>query len=71
MTWAWLLLEWIPKRAKWKEWSKRSVFAGLYLPLCEPRLIPEGALIHESVNKRKESGDYDPPNLPLSFTLVT
>lgn len=71
MTLAWRLLEYIPKRTKWREWPKRKGLAGYYLPRSEPRLIPEGALIHQSVSERIKNGNYDPPNLPGNFTLVT
>src|SRR6185503_17860542 len=38
----WWILEVLPKRTKWREWPRRPSFLGLYLPLGEPRLIPEG-----------------------------
>ena len=49
---AWWLLEFFPKSAKYKEWPERKVALGCYIPDAEPRLIPEGAFIHESVMKR-------------------
>jgi len=61
----WWLLEAIPKLAKWREWPKRRSLLGLYLPLAEPRPIPEGAHIHRSVFERMCAvPEYRPPNLP-------
>ncbi len=62
---AWWLLEFLPKSAKYREWPERQVFFGFYIPDAEPRPIPEGAVIHESVVKRMEKvSDYRPVNLP-------
>jgi hypothetical protein len=70
LTAGWKPLEWLPKRAKWKEWPERRVFAGWYLPRAEPRVIPEGARIHYSVIARKEAdASYRPPNLPVQFEI--
>ena len=67
---AWWILEFLPKRAKWKEWPKRKSFLGLYLPLGEPRLIPEGAIIHQSVLERQAKDPaYRPVNLPTVYTI--
>ncbi len=43
LTGVWEILEWIPKSDKWKEWPERKSFLGFYLPMGEPRRIPEGA----------------------------
>ena len=43
----WLLLEIIPRRAKWLRWPHRWTLLGLYIPRGEPRTIPDEALIHE------------------------
>lgn len=64
MTGAWPILEWMPKADRWKEWMKRVSFLGHYLPRSEPRSLPEGAELHPSVWKRRETTDYDPVNLP-------
>ena len=68
----WWLLEIFPKRAKWREWPHRWSFLRLYLPLAEPRLIPEGAFVHQSVIDRvaDKDLDYDPPNLPSQRVIV-
>lgn len=67
----WWLLEIFPKNAKYKEWPARRTFLGRYLPLAEPRPIPEGAFIHESVTKRMDAvKDYRPVNLPTRFETV-
>ncbi|KGT74260.1 hypothetical protein MA20_39910 [Bradyrhizobium japonicum] len=71
MTAAWRVLEYLPKSAKYKEWPERKVFLGFYIPDCEPRVIPEGAHVHESVLKRMavEPG-YRPVNLPKDYVTV-
>lgn len=67
----WWILEFIPKRTKWRRWPRRPGLLGLYLPLAEPRLIPDGAFIHQSVFDRiKLKPDYQPINLPANFTQV-
>jgi hypothetical protein len=38
---------------------------GWYMPLCEPRRIDKGALIHHSVYERMDADPtYRPVNLP-------
>lgn len=61
----WWILEVIPKLKKFREWPRRWSFLELYLPLGEPRLIPDGALVHGSVVERMSAvSDYSPVNLP-------
>ncbi len=68
MNFAWRLLECVPKMAKYKEWPARKVLFGFYIPCSEPRPIPEGAVIHESVVQRMAAGlGYRPVNLPKDF----
>jgi hypothetical protein len=71
MTALWRVLEYLPKRATYKEWPERKVFLGFYIPDCEPRPIPEGAHVHESVVRRMavEPG-YRPVNLPKDYVTV-
>ncbi|MEZ5823006.1 MAG: DUF2235 domain-containing protein [Xanthobacteraceae bacterium] len=70
MNWAWRLLETVPKRTHYREWPARKSLAGFYIPCKEPRVIPEGAVIHESVLKRIEArGDYRPVNLPKVYKI--
>jgi uncharacterized protein (DUF2235 family) len=65
MNWAWSLLEGIPKRAKRRDWPQRQSVLGWYLPLCEPRRIDDGALVHHSVFDRVNADpNYRPVNLP-------
>ncbi|WP_028139011.1 DUF2235 domain-containing protein [Bradyrhizobium japonicum] len=67
----WRLLEFVPKRAKYREWPERKVFLGFYIPDCEPRLIPDGAHVHESVLKRMAvEPDYRPVNMPKDYVTV-
>jgi uncharacterized protein (DUF2235 family) len=69
LTGAWWILEWLPKRTKYRKWPERSGFLGLYLPRGEPRLIPEGAVIHQSVLDRiAQVPSYRPVNIPADYT---
>ena len=64
----WWILEFLPKAAKYKEWPARKTHFGFYIPDAEPRPIPEGAIIHESVVQRMEAlKDYRPVNLPARY----
>ncbi|MBR1296584.1 DUF2235 domain-containing protein [Bradyrhizobium sp. AUGA SZCCT0042] len=68
LTGAWWILEFLPKSAKYREWPKRQVYFGFYIPDAEPRVIPEGAVVHESVVKRMaDVKDYRPVNLPERY----
>ena len=69
---AWRILEYIPKRAKYREWPERKVVAGFYIPDAEPRLIPEDAFIHESAIRRMENPamKYRPENFPARHQLI-
>ena len=70
LTAAWEPLEWIPKQAKWKESPQRTAYFGWYLPRGEPRLIPEGAILHRSVLERHDRvPTYRPINLPTNYTI--
>jgi len=67
----WRLLEYIPKSAKYREWPQRKVHFGFYIPDAEPRVIPEGALIHESVVRKIEAKQgYAPINMPAKYQVV-
>lgn len=71
MTLFWHLMEFIPRRVKFRDWPERKSFLGFYIPLCEPRLIPDGALLHNSVEDRLKSDNcYCPINLPKNYQLV-
>ncbi|MDE5455244.1 DUF2235 domain-containing protein [Bradyrhizobium sp. CSA112] len=65
---AWWILEYIPKSATYREWPARKTYFGYYIPDAEPRLIPEGAVIHESVVKRMDAmPSYRPVNFPNKY----
>lgn len=65
MSLGWRALEVFPKRAKRREWPARTSRLGLYLPLGEPRHIPNDARLHDSVQERiDELADYRPVNVP-------
>ncbi len=68
---AWRILEFIPKSVKYREWPERKALFGFYIPDSEPRPIPHGAHVHESVLKRMHAvTDYKPVNLPASYEIV-
>jgi uncharacterized protein (DUF2235 family) len=70
MTAAWEILEWLPKSTKWQEWPDRPSFMGWYLPRSEPRVIPQGAFVHQSVVERMEKvPSYRPVNLPATYQV--
>ncbi|MGC1547497.1 MAG: DUF2235 domain-containing protein [Rhodanobacter sp.] len=70
MTAGWKLLEWLPKKVKWRECAQRHSLLGWYLPRAEPRAIPEGAFVHRSVFERIERmPDYRPVNLPANYQV--
>ena len=65
---AWWILEFLPKSAKYREWPERQVYFGYYIPDGEPRLIPDGAMIHESALLRMDAmPSYRPVNLPKQY----
>ena len=60
----WAILEFLPRRIPATSWRMGGK-TGCYFPLCDRRLIPPGAAIHESVHERMQTDpDYRPPNLP-------
>jgi uncharacterized protein (DUF2235 family) len=68
---AWRAIEYFPKADKYKEWPPRKSAFGFYIPDAEPRLIPEGALIHQSVlDKIAQDGNYRPVNIPNSYRSI-
>jgi uncharacterized protein (DUF2235 family) len=75
---AWWILEWLPKREKWKEWPERKCFLGWYIPDAEPRPIPgapltpipEKPIIHRSVlDRMARDPSYQPVNLPADYSI--
>ena len=70
MTLGWRIMEYVPKRAKYREWPQRKVHMGFYIPAAEPRFIQDGALIHESAIQRMNVTDYRPVNLPGRYEIV-
>ena len=60
----WKPLEWLPKKAKWREWSARRVVLGWYWPHAEPRPVVADALIHWSAVARRDAAiGYAPVNV--------
>ena len=61
----WSIFEYLPRKLARREWPDRKGWMGYYLPKSEPRLIPDGALIHDSVwDRHAVDPGYRPPNLP-------
>jgi uncharacterized protein (DUF2235 family) len=70
LTAAWEILEWLPKEEKYREWPERKCVLGFYLPRGEPRLVPEGAIIHQSVvDRMAKVATYRPINMPKSYAV--
>jgi hypothetical protein len=73
MTAGWKSAEWAPRRV-WDSTEKRKrLFWGTMPPLGKPlpRKIPEGALIHRSVEVRTaQQPNYQHPNFPENYTFV-
>jgi len=78
LTGAWWILEFLPKREKWKEWPERKCFLGWYIPDAEPRPIPgapltpvpEIPIIHRSVlDRMAQVPSYRPINLPVHYSI--
>ncbi len=68
LTWAWKVLEYLPKRKKHHDDPVQKEMGGWYIPRKEPRYIPDDAIIHPSVLERHLQGPaYDPPNLPQGW----
>jgi hypothetical protein len=67
--WWWLLELW-PKQYQSKEdgqWAKKWK-----IPLGRRRSIPDGSMIHTSVEQRIHSmSDYKPRNLPVNYTSLS
>lgn len=67
---AWRVFEILPRRSKWLRWPGRRSLLGLYLPLGEPRVVPEGARLHASVIERMAKvSSYRPINLPERYIV--
>lgn len=71
LTWGWRPLEYVPKSDKYKEWKERRSFLGYYIPDAEPRPIPDGAFVHQSVVERMQAvREYKPVNMPSHYQVV-
>lgn len=71
MSAAWRLLEWLPKKEKYKEWPDRKSVLGHYFPKAEPRVIPLDAFVHQSVIERMAKvPTYRPENFPKRYRVV-
>lgn len=71
LRWPWWLLEAVPKSSRLKDWPRRKSLFGYYIPMAEPRFIPENSLIHTSVveRMRKLEDDYQPANFPKIYRV--
>jgi len=64
----WHVPEWVPKVSRGGPTGRRRV--RVYLPRGEPRFIPRGALLHQSVVERIDAGiGYRPVNLPETWRV--
>lgn len=74
MSLAWRLVEYLPRRVPASSWRRGGKGGGIYLPLCDPRFIPAGALIHQSVvdrlNGAPADSRYRPVNLPSQYRIA-
>ena len=68
---AWSVIEFVPRKVpRDRTETTRSLF-GWYIPFFERRLIPQGALVHNSVSKRRGTPqDLEQPNIPDDHTEV-
>lgn len=71
LTWGWKLLEFLPKRARHREWQERKIWLkSFYFPRAEPRQIPVNSLIHTSSLERYKGEDTEHPvNWPCSHQI--
>jgi len=71
MTAGWRVLEYVPKKNKYKERPERKSTLGFYIPAAEPRVIPEGAFIHQSaLDKIAQDPNYRPGNIPKKHQAI-
>jgi len=71
LTALWWLLEYWPKKDKYKDWKPRPSFLGHYIPDGEPRFIADDAFVHESVVQRMDAvKEYRPINLPAHPRII-
>ncbi|SFB47782.1 Uncharacterized alpha/beta hydrolase domain [Rhizobium sp. NFR07] len=70
MSFGWRLLEAVPRRVPENSWRKRGDRRTIYIPCKDRRLIPDGAMLHDSVRIRIDAGGYNPPNLPKDPVYV-
>ncbi len=70
---AWRLVELVPRRVPSSSWRRGGKGGGIYLPLSDPRFIPEDALVHASVEARLKGAPagapYKPLNLPGRYRI--
>lgn len=66
----WWILEALPKAVKYRDWPGRRALLGFYIPWGEPRLIPDGSLVHASADERTKSVPaYQPDNLAVHIAI--
>jgi uncharacterized protein (DUF2235 family) len=71
LTAPWQILEYLPKSERYKEFKERRSVAGYYIPQGEPRVVPEGSWLHESVILRAaSSGTKSSVALPTDYQVV-
>jgi hypothetical protein len=71
LTSPWQFLEYWPKSDRYKEYNGRRSALGYYIPRGEPRVVPEGSWVHESVITRAgSSGTRSVVALPTNYQVV-
>jgi len=68
----WSLVEFLPRKVPKTSFYRQLQIGKIYVPVFDRRRIPEGAKLHQAVITRVENRpDYNPPNLPKSYEVVT
>jgi hypothetical protein len=71
LTPVWQLVEYLPKSDRYKEYNGRRSAMGYYIPRAEPRVVPEGSWVHESVVERAGlRGTKSIVALPTNYRVV-
>ena len=67
LTGVWWLLEFVPKR--YVDMTCTPPQVRWRIPLGSPRRMPEGSVLHRSLEERMRNSEYHPSNLPKSYTF--
>ncbi len=67
LTGVWWLLEFVPKR--YVDMTCTPPQVRWRIPLGSPRRMPEGAVLHRSLEERMKNSEYHPSNRPKNYTF--